>query len=210
MIKKTLYIIRHGQTDLNKHGIIQGRGIDADLNDTGRKQANAFFEAYKNIAFDKIYISELKRTQQTIQQFIDLGLPYQKLEGLDELAWGVHEGQSATDENRGAFLKIMREWTEGHLDAKFEDGESPNEVLARQKVALAEIMSHPDEETVLICMHGRAMRLFLCLLTEVSLVNMDTFPHQNVILYKVVYDGSKFEIVEFNNADHLKSIVTDL
>lgn len=210
MNQKTLYIIRHGQTDLNKQGIIQGRGIDADLNDTGRKQANAFFEAYKDVPFDKIYISELRRTQQTVQQFINMGLPYKKLEGLDELAWGIHEGQPATDENRGAFLKIMRDWVDGNLDAKFENGESPNDVLARQKVALVEIMSHPDEHTVLICMHGRAMRLFLCLLTDVSLINMDTFPHQNVILYKVVYDGSKFEIVDFNNADHLKSINTDL
>ena len=78
MIQKTLYIIRHGQTDFNKQGIIQGRGINTDLNETGRKQGAAFFNAYKDIPFDKIYISELKRTQQTVQQFIDLGIPYQK------------------------------------------------------------------------------------------------------------------------------------
>src|ERR1700739_461943 len=86
---KTLYIVRHGQTDLNKLGIVQGRGRDTDLNNEGRHQATQFFEAYKNVPFDKIYISILKRTQQSIQQFIDPGLPYEKLSGLDELAWGV-------------------------------------------------------------------------------------------------------------------------
>src|SRR6201985_2209086 len=102
MIQKTLYIVRHGQTDLNKQGIVQGRGMNTDLNDEGRMQALQFFEAYKGVPFDKIYISKLKRTQQSIQQFIDLGIPFEKLAGLDELAWGIHEGQPATTENKAA------------------------------------------------------------------------------------------------------------
>lgn len=201
---KTLYIVRHGQTDLNKQGIVQGRGRDTDLNDEGRHQANQFFNAYKNVPFDKIYISELKRTQQSIQPFIDLGIPYEKLSGLDELAWGIYEGQPSSVETKAAFLKIMRDWLAGKLDSKFEDGESPNEVRLRQLEALRIIMSHTEEENVLICMHGRAMRLFLCLLTGKPLTQMDNFPHQNLVLYKVTFNGDKFDIVEFNNAEHLK------
>ena len=204
-IEKTLYIVRHGQTDLNKQGIVQGRGRDTDLNDEGRRQANQFYEAYKDVPFDKIYISELKRTQQSIQQFIDLGLPYVKLAGLDELAWGIHEGQPATPETKAAFLQLMRDWLDGKLDEKFEGGESPNEVKARQLEALDVIMSHPEEITVLVCMHGRALRLLMCILTNQPLTQMDNFPHQNLVLYKVTYDGSQFEIVEANNAKHLKN-----
>jgi broad specificity phosphatase PhoE len=203
-VQKTLYIVRHGQTDLNKQGIVQGRGMDTDLNEEGRKQADMFYNAYKNVPFDKIYVSELKRTQQSIQHFIDLGIPFEKLEGLDELAWGVHEGQPSTPETKAAFLAIMRDWVSGKLDSKFEGGESPNEVLERQKKALEIIMSHPDEKTVLICMHGRAMRLLLCLLTGKPLTEMETFPHQNLVLYKVTYNGIEFNIDEFNNAQHLK------
>ena len=204
MIQKTLYIVRHGQTELNRLGVVQGRGMDTDLNDEGRKQASQFYEAYKNIPFDKIYISALKRTQQSIQPFIDLGIPYQKLSGLDELAWGIHEGQPATTQNKAAFLQIMRDWLDGRLDSKFEGGESPNEVEIREREALEVIMSHPEEKTVLICMHGRAMRLLLCILSGKSLTEMDTFPHQNLVLYKVTWDGTKYEIVDFNNANHLK------
>lgn len=205
MIKKTLYIVRHGQTDLNKQGIVQGRGKNTELNAEGRLQADLFYQAYKTVPFDKIYISELQRTQQSIQQFIDLGIPYQKLSGLDELAWGIYEGAESTPEIKLAFLNIMRQWTNGELDVKFENGESPNEVQARQKEALQVIMSHPEEKQVLICMHGRAMRLFLCLLTNLPLTRMEDFPHQNLVLYKVVFDGEKFEIVDFNNSIHLKN-----
>lgn len=204
MILKTLYIVRHGQTELNRLGIVQGRGRDTNLNDEGRKQAGQFFEAYKNVPFDKIYISKLKRTQQSIQQFIDLGLPYEKLSGLDELAWGVLEGQPSTPENKAAFLKLIRDWLAGKLDSKFEGGESPNEVKARQQEALKAIMSHPDEKNVLICMHGRAMRLFMCVLLNKPLTEMENFPHQNLVLYKVTWDGTKYEIADFNNAQHLK------
>ncbi len=204
MAEKTLYIVRHGQTDLNKQGIVQGRGRDTDLNQEGRHQAQLFFEAYKNVPFDKIYISELKRTQQSIQPFIGLGLPYQKLSGLDELAWGVLEGQPSTPENKAAFMRLLRSWLNGDLDTKFEGGESPNEVKARQLEALDTIMAHPEEKNVLICMHGRAMRLFMCVLLGMPLTEMETFPHQNLVLYKVTWDGTKFEIVDFNNAHHLK------
>jgi broad specificity phosphatase PhoE len=209
MIQKTLYIVRHGQTELNRQGIVQGRGRDTDLNEMGQKQAQLFYNAYKDVPFDKIYISALKRTQQSIQPFIDKGIPYEKLPGLDELAWGIYEGQPSTPATKGAFLRIMRDWMDGKLDTKFEDGESPNEVKARQLEALDVIMSHPEEKTVLVCMHGRAMRLFLCILSGIPLTQMDNFPHQNLVLYKVTFDGEKFEVADANNAVHLQSLGKD-
>ncbi len=205
-ILKTLYIVRHGQTDLNKQGIIQGRGMDTDLNDEGRRQAELFFNTYKDVPFDKIYISKLKRTQQSVQPFINSGIPYEKLAGLDELGWGIHEGQPGTPENKAAFLQIMRDWLDGKLETKFEGGESPNDVKVRQLEALEVIMNHPEEKQVLVCMHGRALRLLLCLLTNKPLTEMDNFPHQNLVLYKVAYDGSRYEIIDFNNSAHLKTI----
>ncbi len=102
------------------------------------------------------------------------------------------------------FLKLVRDWVDGNLDSKFEGGESPNQVMARQKEAMDIIMSQPEEETVLICMHGRALRLLLCWLSGKPLSEMETFPHQNLVLYKITYDGEKFEIVDANNSSHLK------
>jgi broad specificity phosphatase PhoE len=66
-------------------------------------------------------------------------------------------------------------------------------------------MGRPEEKTVLICMHGRALRLLLCQLTGKPLTEMEDFPHQNLVLYKVAFDGEKFEIIDFNNSAHLKT-----
>jgi broad specificity phosphatase PhoE len=100
-MRKELYFIRHGETEYNALGMVQGRGIDADLNDIGRKQAEAFYQYYKNLPFDKLYTSTLKRTHQTVKRFIDSGLAWEQLSGLDELAWGELEGKPATEDSRG-------------------------------------------------------------------------------------------------------------
>ena len=201
---KEIYIIRHGETDLNKQGIVQGRGIDSDLNDTGRAQAQAFFLHYQGVNFDKIYTSALKRTHQTVKGFIDLGLSWQKLSGLDELAWGLWEGQKSSIKSRAAFRVMMEEWQAGNYDAKFDGGESPYEVQTRLQQAIDNILSKTDEKTILICMHGRAMRLLLCLLLNKPLSEMGDFPHQNTTLYKLNYTDEKFAAIDFNNTVHLK------
>ncbi|MXV52177.1 histidine phosphatase family protein [Pedobacter sp. HMF7647] len=205
---KTIYIIRHGETDLNKRGIVQGRGMNTDLNETGRMQGEAFYQMYKNVPFDKLYTSTLKRTHQTVQHFIDDGIPWIQYAGLDELAWGVFEGQESTEDTRSAFRAMMKSWKDGDLQLKFDQGESPLDVKERQLEILENLIEKNDDKTILICMHGRAMRLFLCLLTDEPLYNMDKFPHQNTTLYKVEYDGTRFTIVEFNNTDHLKNLQT--
>ncbi|TCC90552.1 histidine phosphatase family protein [Pedobacter frigiditerrae] len=201
---KEIYIIRHGETELNRLGIVQGRGVDSDLNDTGRAQAEAFYNRYKDIQFDKIYTSALKRTHQTVQQFIDLGLPWEQHEGIDELAWGLWEGQPNTPEARHAFLEIVEKWQGGNYEAKFEGGESPNDVMLRMHETIELIKSRTEEKRILVCMHGRAMRLLLCMLLKKPFSEMGDFPHQNTTLYKMEYADGHFSVIDFNNTDHLK------
>ena len=196
---KELYIIRHGETELNRLGIVQGRGVNTDLNDTGRKQALAFFNRYQNVPFDHIYTSKLKRTHQTTQGFINLGLPWDQLEGLDELAWGDWEGKPNTEEARHAFKEIVEQWQGGNYEAKCEGGESPNDVLFRLTKAVEVIKNNANAKCVLICMHGRAMRLLLCYLLDKPMSDMGDFPHQNTTLYKLRYENNKFEVIDFNN-----------
>lgn len=208
---KRLYIIRHGETDLNKNGIVQGRGIDSDLNETGIKQGQAFYEKYKDINFDKIYTSTLKRTHQTVADFIKKGIPWQQLSGLDELAWGRYEGQKSTPELREAFKDLIQAWSNGYYEIKTEGGESPNEVYIRQAKAVEEILKHKDEKTVLVCMHGRAMRLLMCLLMKEPINKMDNYPHQNTSLYIVDYnyDTKLFNFSSFNSLEHLNQFSND-
>ena len=59
-----IYIVRHGKTDWNKEGRYQGR-IDIDLNEEGIYQAKQVKEKLKNIKFDKVFSSPLKRVYET-------------------------------------------------------------------------------------------------------------------------------------------------
>lgn len=203
---KELYIIRHGETELNRLGIVQGRGVNADLNETGIAQAAAFFAKYNTVKFDKIYTSSLVRTHQTVKGFIDKGLPWEQLEGLDELAWGEWEGKPNTEEAREAFRAIVREWQLGNYHAKFEGGESPNDVAVRMAKAISHIKNQTDENIVLVCMHGRAMRLILCLLLNKPFSDMEEFPHSNTTLYRLQLDGKTFTLLEANNTSHLEQL----
>ncbi|MEQ8237630.1 MAG: histidine phosphatase family protein [Cyclobacteriaceae bacterium] len=201
-----MYILRHGETDFNKNGMVQGSGIDAPLNETGRNQAKAFFNAYKHIKFDKIYTSNLQRTSETVRGFTDMGIPNESLSDLREISWGEQEGKAFTPETSTNYQRVVAEWSKGNLDLKIMGGETPREVAQRQKIAFDYILSHEEEETVLICIHGRAMRILFCWMLNYPLHYMDNFGHMNTGLYIVNYTGTMYSIEGFNITDHLKSL----
>lgn len=191
-----MYIIRHGQTEYNLRNIVQGRGIDSDLNEVGRKQAAAFYEKYKKIGFDKIYVSSLKRTVQTVDSFIQNGIPYEKLKGLDEIGWGTSEGKDLTKEILDDFDRILEAWRNNELDVKLPTAESPLELVDRLRPELDYILSKEEEKTVLICTHGRTLRILMCVLTNTPLYRMDEFDHENTSLYILEQDGDEFNIIK--------------
>lgn len=206
-MKKTFYFIRHGQTDLNLNGIVQGRGVNTSLNENGRKQAEAFFNAYKHVPFDKIYTSTLVRTHQTVERFVqELGIPQQELIGLDEISWGIYEGEVQDEVIMQGFQDLVSAWRNNDLNARVEGGESPDQLVSRQKEAIAQMLSETEESTILVCMHGRALRIMLCYLTNTPISLMDDFPHRNTALYIVEYENGKFTIIDHFNTAHLEGL----
>lgn len=203
MKTKNIYIIRHGQTDYNLQNRVQGRGIDSSLNATGNEQAEAFFKRYCNIPFDKIYVSELKRTLESVRHFLDLGIPYEKLSGLDEISWGKHEGQAYDPKMHQIYLDTVEGWAKGKLELAVGGGESPLEVVDRQKNAMTHIMSQNDETNILIATHGRAMRMLICWLLNYPLEQMDVFEHANLCLYQLHFSGGLYRVIQHGNTDHL-------
>lgn len=208
-MKKTFYFIRHGQTDLNLRGIVQGRGVNSPLNEMGRKQAAAFFQAYQNIPFDKVYTSTLLRTHETVAAFTAAGIPTEQLAGLDEISWGVYEGMEQDESIMAGFKALVDQWRNNMLDVAVEHGESPNALVKRQQEAMQYMLSQEDEELVLVCLHGRALRILLCHLTEMEVCQMDDFPHTNTALYIVAYQDGKFTIIDHYNTQHLAELQID-
>ncbi len=204
MVTKKIYLVRHGQTDYNLKGVVQGSGIDAPLNDTGRRQAKAFFDFYKAIPFDKIYYSGLIRTRQSIQSFIDLNIPSESIAELNEISWGIFEGLPMTHDENKYYNHMLEQWAEGSLDYAIEGGESPYIVVKRLEIGIKHILSQ-DGDNILICMHGRAMRILLCFLLGYDLRYMNVFSHHNLGLYLLHQsDPGKFTIKKYNSADHFR------
>ncbi len=184
---------------------MQGKGIDASINENGRKQAEAFYDHYKNEGFDVIYTSTLKRTTESVQAFIDDGLPQIKLAGLDEISWGVYEGVEAGYEDKLFFKEVTERWANGETSLAIDEGESPYEVAQRQQEVI-KLIKEAEEENVLICMHGRALRIFLTQLLAIPLKKMDQFEHTNLCLYQLNYTNGKFVLVKENDIRHLSTL----
>jgi broad specificity phosphatase PhoE len=204
--KKKIYLIRHGQTDYNLKGIVQGSGVNTDINETGRKQADAFYEKYKDIPFQKIYTSHLKRTTQSVQKFIDKGIACEAHQELNEISWGDKDGKIVTSEDASVYWDMIAEWNKGNVEERITGGESPLDVQKRIRSILEIILKRHDEHTILICMHGRAMRIFLATILNYELKCMDQFAHHNLGLYELTFTGSMFTIDKFNDLEHLAAL----
>lgn len=182
--------------------MVQGRGVDAPLNDTGRNQAQKVYQSLKSISFDAVFTSELQRAQQTVAPFIADGITHFTDEGFDEISWGNQEGVQADPAALNLYAETVKGWREGKLELNVGGGESPIEVMERQKKAMNNLINCKGE-IILLCMHGRAMRILLCWLLNYPLNYMDGFPHENCAYYKLIYRDRDYFIDGFNIQDHL-------
>ena len=202
MTRKTIYLIRHGQTDFNLQGIVQGSGVNSSLNQTGRNQANEFYDHYKDVPFQVVITSDLNRTIETASPFIDLGIPHHTYPEFNEIDWGILEGEKPSPENREDFRNMLTTWSSGDYTTAIEGGENPWQVHERMKKGIQKL-NEVKRNPVLIVSHGRAMRILLCTMLNKPLSEMDSFPHTNTSLYKLEWDGEKFESILENDLSHL-------
>jgi broad specificity phosphatase PhoE len=207
---KKIYVIRHGQTEYNRKGVVQGRGINAELNELGRKQARAFYEKYKKVDFKKVYTSSLKRSIQSVQGFLEDDIPHEKMPGLDEISWGDSEGKPFDDYLNNKYVEIVQAWRDGDIHRRMTGGESPLDVQKRQEEAMEYILTQDHEDPVLICMHGRAMRILLSWLTNTHIKEMYNFEHNNLGLYRLHYHKGDIQIESRNDVEHLNGLIHEI
>ncbi len=205
-MRKEIYIIRHGETDLNRNGIVQGRGVDAHINERGRKQAVAFFEHFGNEGFETIFTSTLTRTKQTVEPFVAAGHQILSHDELDEISWGIYEGKLPDNSTSQDYVNMLKKWKSGNLSEKIPGGESPLELQQRQRRFIENVLLSTTQKKILICSHGRAIRSLLCTMLKTDLSRMDDYPHQNLSLYKLYLSENTFELDWFNFTQHLKGI----
>ncbi len=198
-----MYILRHGETEYNRLGRVQGSGVDTDLNELGKLQANAFYKKYKQIGFDQVITSKLKRTWQTVDLFIQNQIPWDIDSDINEVGWGTQEGQYSTPESRKEYFEVIQAWSNGDYHASMPEGESAHKFGHRLERFVNKLRT-VEERQILVCSHGRAMRALMCLLHDLPLSKMQEFSHNNTGLWIFQLDDGKFQNVLSNDLSHLE------
>lgn len=150
-----VYLIRHGETDWNKEGKLQGR-VDIPLNAEGRHVAELTREALQEVPFDVAFTSPLKRAYETAEIILrGRGVPIIKDDRIIEVGFGTYEGKKRKDwdENiKNFFLK-----SEAYVP--LGEGETFEDVLEREGAFLKELFSDSryQGKTILIATHGAAL-----------------------------------------------------
>ena len=66
-MRKEFYVFRHGETELNRQKRWQGSGMDYELNESGRQQAEELAQKLAGKGLEIIFSSPLKRALQTAE-----------------------------------------------------------------------------------------------------------------------------------------------
>lgn len=200
----TLYIIRHGQTEFNRLNIVQGSGIDSDLNETGLAQAKAFYEAHRHVDFELVVTSMLRRTHQTVRQFLDTNIPWERNPDINEISWGIQEGKPHSQEQIAHYHGMVSAWKSGNIDAAIEGGESARQLLERVERFVDWIKQRP-ESRILVASHGRAIRGLITTLKGLPPTSMEDFKHANTGLYVAHFRNGKWVFERENDTSHLET-----
>jgi broad specificity phosphatase PhoE len=137
----TLLLVRHGETDWNAEGRLQGH-TDTPLNELGRRQALTLADELAGDGIEAVYSSDLARARETAEIVAGrLGLPVVLDPDLREKDWGTWEGLTGAERER---VELAGETTEAHRE--------------RTLRALRSIATGHPGGRVLVVTHGGSMR----------------------------------------------------
>lgn len=165
MIK--IYAIRHGETNGNKRGVLQG-WTDEPLNEKGRGLAVVTAKGLANVKFDKAYSSPLSRAFETAEIILKHNNnPTPEIikdERIKEIRFGEWEGMGISPENFNIPSDNFNTFYQNPF--KFQNapnGESCQQVCERTGNFYQKLINDPGNEgkTILIAIHGFAIRALL-------------------------------------------------
>ncbi|WP_199442338.1 histidine phosphatase family protein [Umezawaea beigongshangensis] len=151
MTLSRLVLWRHGETDYNATGRMQGH-LDSELTETGWNQARFAVPVLAGFAPELVVASDLRRARDTATVFTSVaGIPLRIDERLRETHLGKWQGLTP-DEVEVEWPGAMQRWRTDPTVAP-PDGETRVEVAVRA----AEVVAEVDEQfsdTVMLCAHG--------------------------------------------------------
>lgn len=156
----TLLLCRHGQSEWNQQGLIQGQAPEAGgLTEQGRWQAQQLGQRLQSLGVDALYTSDLLRAQQTAQIVgAALGLPVQPDPRWREIDLGVWQGLTPdeVDQRWPPSLQIReKDLPRGEI------GETFAAVTQRVQAAIRDLDTWHRGKTVAVVCHGGNVRAAL-------------------------------------------------
>lgn len=152
MAKTTIIMVRHGETEWNKEGRVQGQS-DSRLTPLGRAQAKQVAERLAMESIEVIYSSDSGRTMETAQIISDrLHLPINPEPRLREISVGFWEGllfKEAQERYAEEYANWLKDRTQGR-----GGGESLYRLRERGWSAVSDIAAANPGRTVLAVSHG--------------------------------------------------------
>jgi probable phosphoglycerate mutase len=185
---RLLYLARHGETEWNALGKLQGAN-DVPLNDRGREQAMALGRALASEGIVRVMASDLSRAKETVEiAAASLGITDLALDpDLRERSFGPFEGLTRL-ECEARFPDHWLAWQTSNVVPP--GGEHSPLVVARMKRALGRAFDRGGP--MLVVSHGGAMRLTLNELT-----GRTHAPIGNGFIYRVEQIGDRYDVRAF-------------
>ena len=162
--------VRHGETDSNKGRVIQGARLDPPLNETGIEQAEELANVLKDVKFDLIVSSPLKRAAQTaeiVQKHFDV--PLEIVPQLIERDFGSLTGKNWEEIGEITGLgkeKVRKIDLNQEYDYRPYGGQSAEEVRKNLENCLEHLKDKYADKKLLVVTHGGVIRLMHILHTE--------------------------------------------
>ncbi|KRK65432.1 putative phosphoglycerate mutase (putative) [Companilactobacillus tucceti DSM 20183] len=191
-MKKTLYLMRHGQTIFNERGKMQGWS-DAPLTELGHNQAKVAKKYYEDngITFDAAYSSTSERASDTLELITDM--PYERRKGLKEMYFGLFEGEN----NK---LNPIKSHYELFNDAFVQyGGEDMLNVQKRVTRELNDIMNQ-DVNNVLVVSHYVSILSFNNQWNDSIEVLRSGFTNCSILKY--TFEDNKYDLQDVINHDY--------
>lgn len=161
-----LYLIRHGETDWNVQGRMQGQ-TDIALNQNGIDLARVTAQGMADIPFDLCITSPLKRARQTAEIILEgKDVPVTEDARISELCFGSWEGLGCRRENYEVPVPIeqfRKFYTDPLHFVPAKDGETIAALCKRTEQFWKELLGNEAyrDKTILIATHGCAVRAIL-------------------------------------------------
>jgi broad specificity phosphatase PhoE len=160
-VSLNLYLLRHGQTAASRGNLFCG-SIDPEITEDGTAMARAFAAAYKNLPWQAVYVSPMKRTIATATPLCEaVKLDMQRRDGCKEINYGKWEGKTVEEVTRDFHDDYIR-WTADPAWNAPTGGELAITIASRAMQVIEEIRQKYASGNVLIVSHKATIRIILC------------------------------------------------